>query len=295
MNYYDRHLGDYARDTGHLSMLEHGAYNLLLDRYYATEAPIPAAQVYRIARATSKQERAAVDAVLAEFFRLVDGSWINRRADEEVERFKASEPERAARRDAANERVRRHRERRAALFDALREHGEVPHYNTATEALEALLKRVTSQPVTRYATASRHQTPDTTSALGESLASTEGLERASAAGRACLAMRKAGCVQVNPSHPDLLAALAEGVTADELADAVREGLSRSPPVTKPFAWAITTTRSRRAAGPRPIATTGASPHETRAPSRRLSAVEQVQQAIHERRARDGDGQPPAAA
>ena len=36
MNYYERHLGDYARDTGHLSMLEHGAYSLLLDRYYAT-------------------------------------------------------------------------------------------------------------------------------------------------------------------------------------------------------------------------------------------------------------------
>ncbi len=84
MNYYERHLGDYARDTGHLSMLEHGAYGLLLDRYYATEAPIPAAQVYRIARALSKLERAAVDAVLAEFFRLVDGGWTNARADAEI-------------------------------------------------------------------------------------------------------------------------------------------------------------------------------------------------------------------
>ncbi len=25
MNYYERHLGDYAKDTAHLSMLEHGA------------------------------------------------------------------------------------------------------------------------------------------------------------------------------------------------------------------------------------------------------------------------------
>ena len=31
MNYYERHLGDYARDAGHLSMLEHGAYALLLN------------------------------------------------------------------------------------------------------------------------------------------------------------------------------------------------------------------------------------------------------------------------
>lgn len=26
MNYYERHLGDYARDTGHLSIMEHGVY-----------------------------------------------------------------------------------------------------------------------------------------------------------------------------------------------------------------------------------------------------------------------------
>lgn len=88
MNYYERHLGDYAKDTAHLSMLEHGAYNLLLDRYYGTEAGIPADQVYRIARARTKDERAAVDAVLAEFFELKDGSWTKGRCDEEIEKAK---------------------------------------------------------------------------------------------------------------------------------------------------------------------------------------------------------------
>ena len=44
MNYYERHLGDYARDTGHLSMLEHGAYTLLMDRSSASEQGIPADQ-----------------------------------------------------------------------------------------------------------------------------------------------------------------------------------------------------------------------------------------------------------
>lgn len=42
MNYYERHLGDYSKDTAHLTMIEHGAYGLLLDRYYGTEAGIPA-------------------------------------------------------------------------------------------------------------------------------------------------------------------------------------------------------------------------------------------------------------
>src|SRR5687768_6580586 len=89
MNYYERHLGDYAKDTAHLSMLEHGAYNLLLDRYYGTEVGIPADQVYRVARARTKEERAAVDVVLGEFFELKDGAWTKGRCDEEIEKAKA--------------------------------------------------------------------------------------------------------------------------------------------------------------------------------------------------------------
>ena len=89
MNYYERHLGDYAKDTAHLSMLEHGAYGLLLDRYYATEAGIPADQVHRLARARTKEEKQAVDSVLAEFFILTDGVWINNRASNEVTKAKS--------------------------------------------------------------------------------------------------------------------------------------------------------------------------------------------------------------
>lgn len=84
MNYYERHIGDYAKNAGHLSMLEHGAYTLLLDRYYSTEAGIPAAQAYKVGRATTKQERAAVDAVLSEFFTLRDGVWSKNRCQEEI-------------------------------------------------------------------------------------------------------------------------------------------------------------------------------------------------------------------
>lgn len=84
MNYYERHLGDYARDTGHLSMLEHGAYNLLLDRYYVTEAGIPEDQIYRVARARTKEERDAVDTVIREFFYLADGVWVKDRCEEEI-------------------------------------------------------------------------------------------------------------------------------------------------------------------------------------------------------------------
>lgn len=86
MNYYERHLGDYARDCGHLSLLEEGVYTRLLDRYYASEQPLPADQVYRITRASSRPERAAVDAVLREFF-VKDGDlYRHKRCDAEIER-----------------------------------------------------------------------------------------------------------------------------------------------------------------------------------------------------------------
>ena len=89
MNYYERHLGDYARDAGHLSMLEHGAYTLLLDRYYTTERGIPADQAHRVCRARTREEREAVDTVLAEFFTLEGGCWVNGRATREVTKMQA--------------------------------------------------------------------------------------------------------------------------------------------------------------------------------------------------------------
>lgn len=89
MNYYERHLGDYARDTAHLSLVEHGAYTILLDRFYATEQGIPQDQAHRIARARTKEERAAVDAVLAEFFVLENGAYVQKRALGEIEKAQA--------------------------------------------------------------------------------------------------------------------------------------------------------------------------------------------------------------
>lgn len=86
MNFYKRHLGDYAKDAGHLSMLEHGAYTLLLDRYYTTEQPIPKVDVYRVTRARLRDEVAATDAVLREFFRLDGDAYRSKRADQEIEK-----------------------------------------------------------------------------------------------------------------------------------------------------------------------------------------------------------------
>jgi uncharacterized protein YdaU (DUF1376 family) len=84
MNYYKRHLGDYAKDTRHLTLLEHGAYCLLLDYYYSTEKPIPDDRCERIAGARTEAEIAAVRSVLKEFF-IKDGDvWRSKKADEVI-------------------------------------------------------------------------------------------------------------------------------------------------------------------------------------------------------------------
>lgn len=86
MNYYPHHLGDYAKDTKHLSLIEHGAYRCMLDVYYATEKPLPKDRqaLYRLVGARSGQERKAVDVVLAEFFNDSPDGWRNTRADREI-------------------------------------------------------------------------------------------------------------------------------------------------------------------------------------------------------------------
>lgn len=92
MNFYKHYIGDYARDTKGLSIVEHGAYLLLLQHVYATENRLPddRAQLYRIAGAITTPERRAVDKVADLFFPVNgDGRRHNKRAEEEIEKHRA--------------------------------------------------------------------------------------------------------------------------------------------------------------------------------------------------------------
>jgi len=87
MNFYKRYMGDYGRDTAHLSLAEHGAYALLLDHYYSTEAALPAEllALYRLCRAFDKSEQKAVESVANMYFPVgEDGLRHNARADREI-------------------------------------------------------------------------------------------------------------------------------------------------------------------------------------------------------------------
>lgn len=87
MNYYERHIGDYLKDTAHLSLLEHGIYTRLLDVYYTRESALPDEQVARLIGARSKEEKDALQAVLAEFFVKTEAGWYQDRCNREIARY----------------------------------------------------------------------------------------------------------------------------------------------------------------------------------------------------------------
>jgi uncharacterized phage protein (TIGR02220 family) len=92
LNYYRRYVGDYLRDTARLSMLEHGAYNLLLDYYYAEERPISLEfdEVYRMVRALMPEEKRAIVKVLTTFFIKAEDGYRHKRVDLEIATAQAS-------------------------------------------------------------------------------------------------------------------------------------------------------------------------------------------------------------
>lgn len=89
MNFYKHHIGDYRRDTSHLTLIEHGAYRQLLDTYYLNEQPIPLETdlVFRRLLARTETEQQAIMTVLEEFFDRTEGGWVHGRCDAEIAEY----------------------------------------------------------------------------------------------------------------------------------------------------------------------------------------------------------------
>lgn len=84
MKFYKRFPGDITIKTGDLSLVEFGAYDRLLDHYYANEQPIEPKKAYTIARCQTAADRRAVDAVLVRYWTLTASGWVQQRADEMI-------------------------------------------------------------------------------------------------------------------------------------------------------------------------------------------------------------------
>lgn len=108
MNFYKHYIGDFQRDTGHLSLTERGAYLALIHHYYATELPLPNdhAALCRIAGAITKEEQKAVKVAMG-FFEAVDSGLMHSRIEAELEK--------AGKRADTNRRIALEREERRRL------------------------------------------------------------------------------------------------------------------------------------------------------------------------------------
>lgn len=91
MHYYKKNIGDYRSATAHLSLLEHGVYNWLLDTYYLNEKPLPlnGRELFRLALARTEEEKNAVRDILAEFFVETENGWVHNRCESEVKAYHA--------------------------------------------------------------------------------------------------------------------------------------------------------------------------------------------------------------
>jgi uncharacterized protein YdaU (DUF1376 family) len=85
MHYYKRNIGDYAKKAGRLTMLQHGAYTLLIDACYDREDFPTLEQAIQWAWATTEAEIDAVKFVLSRFFSPSDGNkYVQLRILEEI-------------------------------------------------------------------------------------------------------------------------------------------------------------------------------------------------------------------
>ncbi len=266
MNYFELYPGDYLRDTGELSLLEHGAYFLLISSYYSTEDGLPSNKdgLFRITRAMKRDEQAATLAVAKRFFKLADdGRLRSERVDEDIARAKARIDAARAngskggrpRKEKGNPEITQEKPTGFPLgSDPLNPGGK----------LNGTLEKA-------------HHTPDPNISVGSTEASTQGTTgQPTPVGRVCLLARRAGCARTRPHDPNLYAAMDEGVSDDAIVETIAEGVGLGK--TDPWAWGIATARSRHAAGPSPVAQgPPAQPGRLAPQSRTLQALQNLDQ------------------
>jgi uncharacterized protein YdaU (DUF1376 family) len=89
MNFYPFHIGDYAAHTRHLTIYEDLAYRRLIDAYYLAEKPF-VGSITNIAKSIGMtQYESEVLYILQTFFSYNEEGYANKRADEEISKYKA--------------------------------------------------------------------------------------------------------------------------------------------------------------------------------------------------------------
>ena len=194
MNFYKRFIGDIQRDTGHLSLAEFGAYDRLLDHYYATETPLPSDvdACCRIARAMTKDERKAVSNILNQYFTPTDAGFIQKRVEQEL--------------SEAQPKIEANR------INGLRGGRPKGSKNKTQEKPTGFISKTQIEP-NENLSQSQSQITDVSNTQSNSNVSV-----ITPAASVCLALKELGILDVNPSHPTLDALLKAGATVEEFSN-----------------------------------------------------------------------------
>lgn len=89
MHYYQFNIGDYAKSTNHLDLIEDLIYRRLLDLAYDTEKPL-SPDIQKTARLIGlKTHEKETKAILDEFFKLTKNGYIQKRVQKELSRYSA--------------------------------------------------------------------------------------------------------------------------------------------------------------------------------------------------------------
>lgn len=102
MHYFKRNIGDYHKKAGRLTMLQHGAYTLLLDSCYDREQFPTREEAIDWVWASSQDEVDAVNFVLNKFFDEDNGVFIQNRIQNELDQYQKN--------SATNKRIAQERE-----------------------------------------------------------------------------------------------------------------------------------------------------------------------------------------
>lgn len=230
MNYWPRWINAIKKRTATLSLAQMGAYDRLLDHYYAEESPLPSDQMEccRIAGAITKAEQDAVRFVLSKFFVLTDGGHRNERADEEI--LIALPKIKAAKANGSKGGRPKGSARKPSGF--------ADGFPSATDG-EPSPKHPHPHPYPQLG-----NTEDYPHLAGGCATLTDGHASddagdlsgltATAAGAVCKAMRRVGVSDTNPGHPRLMSLLAAGATEPEFIGFAQQAAKDG----KGFAWVL---------------------------------------------------------
>lgn len=114
MHYYKRNIGDYHKKAGRLTMLQHGAYTLLLDACYDREKFPTLDEAIEWLWANSDEEISAIKFVLGKFFTEDNGVFVQHRIESELNDY--------AEKALTNKRIAIEREQKRRLNSTNRAH-----------------------------------------------------------------------------------------------------------------------------------------------------------------------------